>query len=141
MEPAAAAAAAAKLLQLCLTPCNPIDSSPPGSPALGILQARILEWVAISFFNAWKWKVKVKSFSPVLTLSDPMDGSLPGSSIHGIYQARALKAGIWDLAIPLTTSTKIFFSISFSVLTYKIISIIIFTLLGCLKPKCIRSDM
>ena len=47
--------AAAKSLQLCLTPCNPIDGSPPGSTVPGILQARTLEWVAISFSNAWKW--------------------------------------------------------------------------------------
>ena len=62
---AAAAAAAAKLLQSCPTLCNPIDSSPLGSPIPGILQARTLEWVAISFSNAWKWMVKVKSFSRV----------------------------------------------------------------------------
>ena len=49
------ATAAAKLLQLCPTLCNPIDSSPQGSSVPGILQARILEWVAISFSNAWKW--------------------------------------------------------------------------------------
>ena len=61
----AAAAAAAKLLQSCPTLCDPTDSSPPGSPVPGILQARTLEWVAISFSNAWKWKVKVKSFSRV----------------------------------------------------------------------------
>ena len=61
----AAAAAAAKSLQLCRTLCNPIDGSPPGSPIPGILQARTLEWVAISFSNAWKWKVKVKSLSCV----------------------------------------------------------------------------
>ena len=61
----AAATAAAKLLQLCRTLCDPIDGSPPGSPAPGILQARTLEWVAISFSNAWKWKVKVKSLSCV----------------------------------------------------------------------------
>ena len=54
------AAAAAKSLQLCPTLCDPIDGSPPGSPVPGILQARVLEWVAISFSNAWKWKVKVK---------------------------------------------------------------------------------
>ena len=58
---AAAAAAAAKSLQSCPTPCDPRDSSPPGSPVPGILQARTLEWVAISFSNAWEWKVKVKS--------------------------------------------------------------------------------
>ena len=57
--------AAAKSLQSCLTLCDPIDGSPPGSPVPGILQTRTLEWVAISFSNAWKWKVKVKSLSRV----------------------------------------------------------------------------
>ena len=57
------AAAAAQSLQSSLTLCDPIDGSPPGSPVPGILQARTLEWVAISFSNAWKWKVKVKSLS------------------------------------------------------------------------------
>ena len=59
------AAAAAKLLQSCPTLCDPIDSSPPGSPVPAILQARTLEWVAISFSNAWKWEVRVKSLSRV----------------------------------------------------------------------------
>ena len=63
---AGAAAAAAKLLQLCPTLCDPIDGNSPGLPVSGILQARTLEWVAISFSNAWKWKVKVKSLSCVL---------------------------------------------------------------------------
>ena len=63
-----AAAAAAKSLQLCPTLCNPIDESPPSSPVPGILQARTLAWVAISFSNAWKWKVKVKSLSHVWLL-------------------------------------------------------------------------
>ena len=66
-----AAAAAAKSLQSCPTLCDPTDGSPPGSPIPGILQARTLEWVAISFSNAWKWKVKVKSLSPVLLLGTP----------------------------------------------------------------------
>ena len=65
------AAAAAKLLQSCLTLCDPIDGSPPGSPIPGILQARTLEWVAISSSNAWKWKVKVKSLSRVQLLVAP----------------------------------------------------------------------
>ena len=60
-----AAAAAAESLQSCPTLCDPIDGSPPGCPVPGILQARTLEWIAISFSNAWKWKVKVKSFSRV----------------------------------------------------------------------------
>ena len=58
-------------LQSCLTLCDPIDGSPPGSPIPGILQARTLEWVAISFSNAWKWKVKVKSFSGVRLFATP----------------------------------------------------------------------
>ena len=66
-----AAAAAAKLLQSCPTLCDPIDGSPPGSSVPGILQARTLEWVAISFSNAWKWKVKVKSLSHVWLLATP----------------------------------------------------------------------
>ena len=66
-----AAAAAAKSLQLCLTLCDPIDGNPPGSPIPGILQARTLQWVAISFSNAWKWKVKVKSLSRVRLLATP----------------------------------------------------------------------
>ena len=82
-----------KSLQSCPTLCSPIDSSPPGSPVPGILQTRTLEWVAISFSKAWKWKVKsereVAQSCP--TLSDPMDCSLPGSSVHGIFQARVLE--------------------------------------------------
>ena len=67
----AAAAAPAKSLQSCLTLCIPKDSSPPGSPVPGILKARTLEWVAISFCNAWKWRVKVKSLSRVRLLVTP----------------------------------------------------------------------
>ena len=63
--------AAAKSLQSCPTLCDPIDGSPPGSPVPGILQARTLEWVAISFSNAWKWKVKVKLLSRVWLLVTP----------------------------------------------------------------------
>ena len=66
---AAATAAAAKSLQSTL--CNPIDGSPPGSPIPGILQARTLEWVAISFSNAWKWKEKGKSLSCVRLFTTP----------------------------------------------------------------------
>ena len=64
-KPLSINAAAAKSLQSCPILCDPIDGSPPGSPVPGVLQARTLEWVAISFSNAWKWKVKVKSLSRV----------------------------------------------------------------------------
>ena len=68
---AAAAAAPAKSLQSCSTLWDPIDGSPPGSPVPGILQARTLEWVAVSFSNAWKWKVKGKSLSRVWLFATP----------------------------------------------------------------------
>ena len=71
IHPWNAAAAAVKSLQSCPTLCDPIDGSPSGSSLPGILQARTLEWVAISFSNAWKWKVKVKSISRVQLLSIP----------------------------------------------------------------------
>ena len=80
------AAAAAKSLQLCPILCDPIDCSPPGSPIPGILQARTLEWVAISFSMR-----ESEVAQSCLTLSDPNDCSLPGSSIHGIFQARVLE--------------------------------------------------
>ena len=73
-----AGAAAAKSLQSCPTLCDPIDGSPPGSLVPGILQARTLEWAAISFSNAWKWKVKVKSLSCVRLSATPWD--FPGKS-------------------------------------------------------------
>ena len=66
-----AAAAAAKSLQLCLTLCDPVDGNSPGSPVSEILQARTLEWGAISFPNTWKWKVKVKSLSRVPLFTTP----------------------------------------------------------------------
>ena len=98
------AAAAANSLQSCPTLCDPIDGSPLGSPVPGVLQARTLEWDAISFSNAWKWKLKVKSFSRVRLLVTPWTCHLPGSSIHGIVQARVLEWGaiafsftsVWD---------------------------------------------
>ena len=74
-------AAAAKSLQSCLTLCDPVDSSPPGSSVPGILQARVLEKVAISFYNAC---VHAQLLQSCLTLCDPVDSSPPGSSVHGI---------------------------------------------------------
>ena len=71
-------AATAKSLQSCPTLCDPIDGSPPGYPVPGILQARTLEWVAISFSNAWKWKVKLKSLSRVWLLATPWTAAYQG---------------------------------------------------------------
>ena len=82
------AAAAAKSLQSCPTLCDPIDGSPPGSSVPGILQARILEWVAMSFSNAY---MHAKALQSCPILDDPIDGSPPGSSVPGILQARMLE--------------------------------------------------
>ena len=97
-----AAAAAAKLLQLCLTLCGPMDGSPPGSSAPGILQARILEWVAISFSNACTY---AKSLQSCPILCDSMDSSPPGSPIHGFLQARILE-WIAFFLLPLLSYTS-----------------------------------
>ena len=70
-------------LQSCPTLCDPTDSSPPGSPAPGILQARTLEWVDISFSNAWKWKVKVKSLSRARLLATPWTAAYQAPSSMG----------------------------------------------------------
>ena len=75
--------AAAKSLQSCPTLCDPIDSSPPGSPVPGILQARVLEWVAISFSSAWKWKVKVKLLSRVWLLATSWTSAFQGPPSMG----------------------------------------------------------
>ena len=77
------AAAAAKSLQSCPTVCDPIDGSPPGSPVPGILQAKTLEWVAISFSKAWKWKVKVKSLSCVWLLATPWTAAYQAPQLIG----------------------------------------------------------
>ena len=83
-------AAAANSLQSCLTLCDTIDGSPPGSLVPGILQERTLEWVAISFSNA---RMHAKLLQSCPTLRDPRDCSLSGSSIYGIFQTRVLEWG------------------------------------------------
>ena len=91
----AAAATAAKSLQSCPTLCNPIDGSPWGSPVPGILQARTLEWVAIAFSNAGKWKVKVKSLSLVWLLATPWTVAHQASPSMGFS-----RQGYWS-GVPL----------------------------------------
>ena len=104
----AAAAAAAKSLQSCPTLCDPIDGSPPGSPVTGILQARTLECLAISFSNAWKWKVKVKSLSRVWLFTTPCTAA---------YQAppsvRFSRQEYWS-GVPLHLALKVAGSIEFN---------------------------
>ena len=108
---AAAAATAAKLLQSCPTLCDLIDCSPPGSTIPGILQARTLEWVAISFSNAWKWKVKVKSLSRVQLLATPWTAVYQappsmGFSRREYWSGVPLPSPFWWLVIPNTLLTN-----------------------------------
>ena len=88
-----AAAAAAKSLQSCPTLCDPTDGSPPGSPVPGILQTRTLEWVAISFSNAWKWKVKVKLLSFVRLFTTPWTAAYQALPSMG-FSRRELWSGV-----------------------------------------------
>ena len=101
------AAAAAKLLQSCPTPCDPTDGSPPGSAVPGVLQARTLEWVDISFSQCMKVKSQSEVTQSCLTLCNPMDCSLPGSSVHGIFQARVLEWGAIAFSDLLARKTEI----------------------------------
>ena len=91
----AAAAAAAKSLQSCPTLCDPIDGSPLSSPIPGILQARTLEWVAISFSNAWKWKVKMKSLSHVRLLATPRTAAYQAPPSMGFSRQEYWSGVIW----------------------------------------------
>ena len=79
---------AAKSLHSCPTLCGPVDGSPPGSPVPGTLQARTLEWVAISFSKAWKWKVKLKSLSHVRLLATPWTAAYQAPPSMGFYRQK-----------------------------------------------------
>ena len=101
------AAAAAKSLQSCPTLCDPIDSSPPGSRVPGILQARTLEWVAISSSNSWKWKVKVKLLSRVQLFATPWTAAYQAPPSMGFSRQEYWSGG----AIAFSEeSTKILFN-------------------------------
>ena len=97
---------AAKSLQPCPTLCDPIEGLPPGSPVPGILQARILEWVAISFSSAWKWKVKVKSLSCVQLLATPWIAAYQAPPSMGFFQARVLEWGAIAFSINVARTSK-----------------------------------
>ena len=90
---------AAKSRQSCPTLCDPVDGSPPGSAVLGILQARVLERVAISFSRAWKWKVKVKSPSRVRLLATSWTAAYQALLSMGFFQARVLEWGAISFSI------------------------------------------
>ena len=108
-----AAAAAAKSLQSCPTLCNPIDGSPTGSPIPGILQARVLEWVAISFSNAWKWKVKGKMLSRVRLLATPCTAAYQAPPSMGFSRQE-----YWS-GVPLPSPTQIPIITQITVATFK----------------------
>ena len=108
-EVAAAAAAAAKSLQSCLTLWDPIDSSPPGSPIPGILQARTLEWVAISFSNAEKWKEKMKSLSRFWFFTIPQTAAYQAAASMG-FSRQEYWSGV-PLPSPSSNLTRISISI------------------------------
>ena len=110
-----AAAAAAKSLQSCLTLCDPIDCSPPGSTVPGILQARTLEWVAISFSNAWKWKVKVKSFSRVWLFSTSRTAAYQAPPSMGFSRQECWSGLALPSPIPYYTLENVFFFLWLSV--------------------------
>ena len=93
-----AAATAAKSLQSCPTLCIPIDGSPLGSAIPGILQARTLKWVAISFSNAWKWKGKVKSFSHVWLFTTPWTAAYQAPPSMG-FSRPEYWSGFWLFAL------------------------------------------
>ena len=100
------AATAAKLLQSCPTLCNPIDGSPPGSPVPGILQARTLEWVAISFSNAGKWKAKVKSLSRVRPLATPWTAAYQAPPSMGFSRQEYWSGVPSPFSLPLAKTAK-----------------------------------
>ena len=114
-------AAAAKSLQSCPTLYNPRDGSPPGSPVPGILQARTLEWVAISFSNAWKWKVKVKSLSRVRLLVSPWTAAHQAPPSMG-FSRQEYWSGVPLSSPPMDSTPSIFLiSIFYSLFTCYII--------------------
>ena len=120
-----AGAAAAKSLQSCPTLCDPMDGSPSGSPVPGILQTRTLEWVAISFPSAWKWKVKVKSLSGVRLLATPWTAAYQARPSMG-FSRQEYWSGV-PLPSPVILSNHLIFCHSLLVLPSVFLSISIFS--------------
>ena len=129
--------AAAKLLQSYLTLCDPIDGSPPGSPVPGSLQARTLEWVAISFFNAWKWKVRVKSLSRVQLLATPWTAAYQSPPSMGFsrqeYWSGVPVPSLYTQQNTMHITYKKWFCLKMS--RYKQVSILPFVILSLPPPS------
>ena len=121
------AAAAAKSLQSCPTLCDPIDSSPSGSPIPGILQARTLEWVAISFSNAWKWKVKVKSLSHVQPSATPWNTAFQAPLSMGFSRQvlECVAIVVHNLIVPYSFFETSVVSVVISPVSFYILSILV----------------
>ena len=118
-----------------MTLCDPTDGSLPGSPLPGILQARTLEWVAISFSNA-RMKSESEVTQSCLTFSDPMVCSLPGSSVHGSFQARVLEWVASDFSNMLPSVAKIKNNFFFKLKNYTIYCTFwILSYVPCNTPK------
>ena len=115
-----AAVAAAKSLQSCPTLCDPKDGSPPGPAVPGILQARTLEWVAISSSNAWKWKVRVKSLSRVRLLATPWTAAHQAPPSMGFSRQEYWSGLPWQLGLDLHRTWHIFswFCVSTSAVSF-----------------------
>ena len=111
--------AAAKSLQSCPTLCDPRDGSPPGSAVPGILQARTLEWVAISFSNAWKWRVKVKSLSRVRLFTTPWTAAHQAPLSMGFSRQEC-----WS-GLPLAMHKSSSFSVSFTTLIFCFVVVVL----------------
>ena len=103
-----AAAAAVKSIQSCPTQCDPRDGSPPGSPVPGILQERTLEWVAIYFSNAWKWKGKVKLLSRVWLFETPWTAAYQALPSMGFSRQEYWSGVPWP--VPKLVQLKVGFS-------------------------------
>ena len=125
-----AAAATAKLLQSCPTLCDPTDGSPPGSPVPRILQARTLEWVAISFSNACKWKVKGKSLSRVWPSATPWTAASQAPPSMGFSRQE-----YWS-GVPLPSPDVCTPMVNCGFMTYiKIVKLLYYMWTGLILPK------
>ena len=124
--------AATRLLQSCPTLCDPIDSSPTGSTIPGILQARTLEWVSISFSNAWQWKVKVKSLSRVRLLATPWTAAYQAPPSMGFFR-QEYWSGLPLPSLSVCITYPLFWFLASSVRCWNYSSLTSFL---CFQPRC-----